>query len=128
MQVGGVWVVFISGEYWVWVDWLWCGNVGVGVVYLCGDYQIVFENQVGFGFKKSWVLQYEVGEFVDFYVVDFVVDVVGDGGVDGVFGDVVLGVEVVGVVIGCKWFVLYFYFVCGLLGVGNYFVYVFYCL
>ena len=59
-----------------------------------GD-EATFEDQRGFDAEKGGLPDHQVGPFADFDAAHFVADAVGDGRVDGVFGDVTFDAEVV---------------------------------
>ena len=101
------------------------GDGGVGVAHGRTGNHAAFQNQRGFDAKESRLPQHQIRQLTDFNRADFVGNAVGNGGVNGVFGDIALGAQVVGpqCFIFRQQAALHFHFVGGLPGAADDFTY-----
>ena len=76
-------------------DGLRGGDAGVGVAHARVADAAVFDDDLGFYAEKGRFPEHNIGHFARFDGADVLADAVGDGGVDGVFGDVALDAEIV---------------------------------
>ena len=72
------------------------GDGGVGVAHGRTGNHAALQNQRGFDAKESRLPQHQIRQLTDFNRANFVGNAVGNGGVDGVLGDIAFSTQVIG--------------------------------